>query len=96
MPGSGEFALLRLNPQRVTCQPEPPWIKRGSYGVKFTDEGLFADDVDFCNTSERRKNDELSEDEDKPNKKEELEMAGPVRPRASSEKNTSAICTNHL
>lgn len=84
MANSGEFALIHLKPQQLNCQPEPPWIKRCNYGIKFTDEMLFAEDIDFCNTSER-KND-ISEDEEKSNKKEELEIDKVVKPRANSEK----------
>jgi len=88
MPASGEFALFQLTPQDLTCQSEPPWIKRCNYGIKFTDEMQFAEDIDFCNTSERKKEEDMSEDEEKINKKEELEIASVVKPRANSEKKT--------
>jgi len=46
--------LTQLGPRKIACQPEPPWIKRCSYGVTFTDH-IQTEDIEF-NYSESERN----------------------------------------
>ncbi len=58
--------LAELDPMLIPCQPEPPWIKRCSYGIKFTDEIQIIDEVDFGNehvNSKKKKKKKQKEDD---------------------------------
>eukprot|EP00831_Metopus_contortus_P043745 TRINITY_DN35103_c0_g1_i1.p3 TRINITY_DN35103_c0_g1~~TRINITY_DN35103_c0_g1_i1.p3 ORF type:complete len:109 (+),score=32.28 TRINITY_DN35103_c0_g1_i1:148-474(+) len=35
------------NPMTIPCFPEPPWIKRCTFGIKFTDEIQMVDEIQF-------------------------------------------------
>ncbi len=48
VPTAGDFVLVYLNPMSVPCSPEPPWIKRCSYGIKFTDDLQITDSLDLA------------------------------------------------
>jgi len=64
IPEGGDFLLYQFSPKKIECQPEPPWIKRCSYGIKFTDDKQFVEDIEFCPSSERNtKKGERSDDE---------------------------------
>ena len=84
LPESGDFLLFQFSSKKVECQPEPPWIKRCSYGIKFTDDLQFVEDIDFCSSTERKskKEDETSEDE----QKQESELKVAVKAKAISHK----------
>ena len=47
LPIAGEFVLEELDPLIIPCFPEPPWIKRCPFGIKFTDEIQMIDDIDM-------------------------------------------------
>jgi hypothetical protein len=60
----GDYLLYQFSPKKVECQSEPPWIKRCNYGIKFTDDKQFEEDIEFCPSSERNiKKDETSDEE---------------------------------
>ena len=47
LPVAGDFTLQQLDSMIIPCQPEPPWIKRCSFGIKFTDEIQATEGFDF-------------------------------------------------
>ncbi len=55
LPVADGVVLRQLDPMLVASQPEPPWIKRCTYGVKFTDEIQVVDDPDFSPSAEEKK-----------------------------------------
>ena len=63
VPEIGDFLLYQFSPNKLECQPEPPWIKRCSYGITFIDDAQFEEEVDFWTSSERNTKKEESENE---------------------------------
>eukprot|EP00826_Nyctotherus_ovalis_P022934 TRINITY_DN17682_c0_g1_i1.p1 TRINITY_DN17682_c0_g1~~TRINITY_DN17682_c0_g1_i1.p1 ORF type:complete len:161 (+),score=31.00 TRINITY_DN17682_c0_g1_i1:332-814(+) len=52
IPVADDFLLLQLTPSLITCAPEPPWIKRCPYGIKFTNEVQITGSVSSTKTEE--------------------------------------------
>ena len=60
VPSSGDFALLQMDSDLVPCILEPPWIKRCSYGVKFTDEINVLDSIGSNTDETEEKNNKVN------------------------------------
>jgi len=52
IPIGGDYVLSQLNTTNLSLQPEPPWIKRCTYGIAFTNDVQFIDDIEFCSEEE--------------------------------------------
>lgn len=71
LPMAGDFVLEELDPMAIPCFPEPPWIKRCNFGIKFTDEIQMIDDVDLLSEEHDANNNKAKNEKDNKEIKED-------------------------
>ena len=69
----GDFVLAQLDPRKIQCQPELPWIKRCIYEIKFTNDIQFVDFDFSCDSENGKKSEGESSDGDEEPKKDDCE-----------------------
>jgi len=96
IPVANDSLLVQLDPMKIQCSPEPPWIKRCTYGIKFTDD-IQPVDVEFPDETvddEKKKQESESSDQNEEPKESNVESQKKVTPKKSRPNSTGQIKVN--